>query len=301
LSPRVIAKRLLIFLLIALNIAAYVSVSEGTSPTVGRARITFIDVGQGDAVFIELPGGKNLLVDGGPKSTEFDAGERIVTPFLKRKGISAIDLLLVSHPDADHLGGIPAVLRDFEVKEVLDNGLVARSDLYSEYRREVHRLGRMLHLGRAGKCQTMGDGVRMYILSPSSALLQSDTSTGEASMNNASVVLKLQHGDVSFLLAGDAAMEAEEEMLNTYGDFLKSTVLKIGHHGSRSSSSEKFLDAVRPEYAVFSVGKHNRFNHPSPDVIQRLSNLGVDMKRTDEEGAVVFESDGSSLSYVDWR
>jgi len=241
------------------------------------------------------------LIDGGPKSADFDAGERIVTPFLKRKGISVIDLLVVSHPDADHLGGVPAVLRNFKVRAVLDNGLIAPSDLYSEYCREVKRVGTKLLRGRAGTSLEVDAGARMYILSPSPVFIRSDTSSAELSMNNASVVLKLQHGKVSFLLVGDAAMEAEEEMLKTYGDFLNSTVLKIGHHGSRTSSSEAFLDAVRPEYAVLSVGMYNRFNHPSPDVIRRLNDSRVDIVRTDEEGAVVFESDGSSLSHVDWR
>ena len=113
--------------------------------------------------------------------------------------------------------------------------------------------------------------------------------------------MKLQYGSISFLLAGDAEKEAEEEMVAAYGDFLKSTLLKAGHHGSITSSTQEFLDAVRPEYAVISVGRYNKFHHPSPEVVRRLEGMNMNVSRTDDDGALIFETDGVTLSHIQWR
>lgn len=299
-NPRM-TRTLAILLLLALNVALFSPASQLHAAKTGKLRVSFIDVGQGDAVLAEFPGGGTMLVDAGPRSDDFDAGERVVTPFLKRRGISDIDLLVVTHADADHLGGVPHVLTHFNVKRVVENGQALPSAIYLRYS-QVLTNQRADH-GRvcAGMRICDFEGARLYVLFPPPISGSTDSVDQEQRTNTQSVVLKLQYGECSFLLVGDAERQVEEIMERTYGDFLCSTVLKVGHHGSRSGTSQEFLDIAQPTDAVISVGKFNRFNHPSSEVLQRLSEHHILISRTDEEGAVIFETDGRSISRVDWR
>jgi len=295
-----VTRVLLMVLLCSLNLMVAVSLAE-TNETGGGLRMSVIDVGEGDALLVEFPRGETMVIDGGGFSPDFDAGEKTVTPFLKRRGISRIDLLVVSHPHSDHVGGVPSLFRHFDVGRVIDSGQPVRADTYRAYLRAVAAHGCPHHQALAG---TILDGiadVRLYVLGPVVRFVDCDTTHSPPNLNNTSVVIRLVYGGVSFLLAGDAEDDAEKVMVERYGGFLRSNLLKAGHHGSSTSSSPGFLEAVRPTRVVVSVGLHNSFRHPSALVIERFERSGVDLARTDREGAIMYETDGTVLRRVDWR
>lgn len=300
LSVHYVARRLLVTFLVALNIAVFVPPPVGVAAS-ERLRLSFLDVGQGDAAVIEIPGGKVIVIDAGPQSGEYDSGERTVAPYLRRRGISQIDMLIISHPDDDHLGGIPYLLEEFDVREVLASGQPTNTGLYKAYAADVIAEGCTVDTTRRGMMRSDVGDVRIYVLSPPSAFIQADTTRRSLNLNMTSVVVRMDYGRVSFLFTGDAETIAEREMVHYYGDFLKCTLLKVGHHGSKTSSTQEFLDVVRPEYAVISVGKFNKFKHPSQDALARLRGVHADVYRTDEEGAIIFETDGTTLDHVEWR
>jgi len=249
----------------------------------GVLRVSFIDVGQGDAILAEFPDGKTMLIDAGPKIGDYDAGEQVVVPFLKRRGIRRLDLLVVTHPHDDHAGGVPAVAKSFAV-------------------------GRMVGVGPSNDTLAWGtnirefQGARVYVLAPGRLAGGLRPMPGRWSCaNNASIVLRVLFGRVAFLLPGDAELPIEHALCRRYGDFLRSEVLKLGHHGSWTSSGEEFLASVRPRYAVISVGILNSFDHPSEGVLERLERIGIAVSRTDEGGAVIFETDGEEVHRLEWR
>jgi competence protein ComEC len=291
-TARQLASRLFVLFLVTLNGWLLLDEWNPENRAAAKLRVTFVDVGQGDAALLEFPDGKTMLIDAGPRSARVDAGERTIVPLLERKGISTIDLLVVTHPHGDHLGGVPALLKHLEVDEVIDCGFPARSRLFAEYVEGINN-ERCNHTSvRSGRLLTVFSGARLYVLSPPPEFFAPGDSLVE-DLNNASVVLRLQFGEVSFLFAGDAEAEAEHAMVARYGDFLKATVLKAGHHGSITSSTTRFLSQVDPEYVIVSVGLLNRYGHPSRLVMERLQDLGAEVLRTDEEGAIVFETDGT--------
>jgi competence protein ComEC len=299
LSVMPVFRKLLILFLLLLNIAVI-------APVVGKPqrvplRVTFMDVGQGDAALLQFSDGRTMLVDAGPAWGTYDAGVLVVVPQLRRHGVEEIDLLVVSHPHGDHLGGVSAVLDAFPVKRVLDCGQHVQSEMYRTYVTTVRDEQAPWEFGRAGKILTEFENARIYVLHPQEHFIEHDTGRHLSNINNASVVLKVQYGNTSLLFCGDAEEEAEVAMVEAYGDFLRSTLLKVGHHGSITSSSIPFLESVRPSYAVISVGKANRYNHPSVTVLQRLSESTIHISRTDLEGALLFETDGTSFTPVSWR
>ena len=269
-------------------------------PESGRLlRVTFIDVGQGDAALIECPSGEKILVDAGEKTVSHDVGEKTVVPYLRRRGIGYLDAVVVSHPDADHLGGVPYVLRNIAVGRVIDGGQAAASELYRDYagimKSKNHSLVR-----RGERLLEIPD-MRLYVLHPTDDFVDVDSSDGFEGANNSSVVIKLVYGRQSFIFVGDAEALVEKDLVQQYGDFLQCDILKVGHHGSRTSSSEEFLAVMKPHIAVVSVGKFNKFRHPSKSVLQKLKDHTIEIHRTDEEGAIEFESDGVTLRRVYWR
>jgi competence protein ComEC len=233
----------------------------------GQLRLIVLDVGQGDAVVIEMPDGRTILVDagsGGPM--RLDAGERVVAPFLWNRGVLSLAGLAVTHDDADHAGGMAAMRRLFRIDEQW-----TAASAPSEPRR----------FGRA-------------IVTP-----LPPTAAPAGRRNDAGLVLRVEIGLASFLLAADIGAAREHELLAS-GTRLASTVLKVAHHGSRFSTTSEFLRAVRPTAAAISVGTRNAYGHPDPGVLARLAEAGVAVYRTDEDGAVIFETDGGTLTVTRW-
>jgi len=267
-------------------------------PSTKYLRVTFLDIGQGDAIFLEFPNGGNMLVDAGPRTFGTDAGNRFIVPYLRYRGISRIQTILTSHPDADHLGGVPTLLHQCKVDQVCDAGSVSTSSLFKEYIHLVDSLKLERSILQSGIKIGSLDEIRLYVLHPSIEFLQVKSRT---TLNNQSLVVKVVFGKTSLLLAGDAEKEAETAIESKYDSFLKSDILKISHHGSITGTSDIFLKSVRPQTAIISVGAKNKFNHPSPVVLQRIMELGCKYYRTDELGAIVLESDGERWNWIEWR
>ncbi len=225
-------------------------------------RVTFIDVGEGDSCLIQTPGGKNILIDGGRGYKGKD-----VLPFLKKKGIRRIDTLVATHPDMDHIGGFLAVLdSDIKIDKVLDSGHRGTSYTYQDFLLKVaERKNVKYYQPRAHQVLDWGEGLKVQVLSPAHLFRNA---------NDSSIVIKLTYGRTSFLFTGDAGYPAEDEMIANFGGGLKSTILKAGHHGSKTSSSSSFLNYVRPRIAIISVG-HNSYGHPDPGVLNRLKEIGA--------------------------
>ena len=251
-------------------------------------RITVLDVGQGDAIFIAFPNGRTLLVDGGARTPFYDAGARVILPFLRAKGYRRVDTIIVTHPDLDHYGGLRVVVETVDVGEVLSGGTTSESGSYRAWREAVDRHG--IPYRTVAKGDTLADpgGVRCLFLHPDPLFLSGGAKT---QANDASVVLRLSFGAFSMLLAGDIEEKGEAATVRRPSS-LKSTVLKSPHHGSRTSSGTAFLNAVDPEAVAVSAGRFNNFGHPSPEVIERYSRRGAEVFRTDEGGAVMIRSNG---------
>jgi competence protein ComEC len=287
-------------------IAACLAVDAGMAYWIVRPapepvlRVTVLDVGQGDAIVVEFPDESAMVLDAGPALRITDMGATVVMPFLRRNAIRELSAVLVSHPHEDHLGGMPSVLRSERVRSAIDAGFGRDGRLAAQY----VRLCDSLHLDRqavhAGEVLPSPGTCRLYLLHPTAAAAR-EQAQGGSGLNNQSLVLKLVYGSTSILLSGDAERESEAELVRLYGDFLRSDVLKAGHHGSATSSTEEYLAAVRPKRVVISVGRRNRFHHPSPAVIERLKASGSEVLRTDESGAIVLESDGRVWRTVAWR
>jgi competence protein ComEC len=269
------------FLLLGAIFSIYVLCRENRN---GILTVAFLDVGQGDAIFIEAPNGNQMLIDGGPsKAVLRELGK--VMPFYDR----SIDVVLASHADQDHVGGLPDVLQNYKTDLFLESGVAGESSSYKELEKLVsdNNSGIKKILAKRGISIDLGDGVILQILSPVSVFDGIET-------NNASIVARLVYGENEFLFTGDSPT-AIENYLVSLGD-LSSDVLKVAHHGSKNSDSASFVSAVSPEYAVISVGKDNRYGHPNNEVLDTLNNFGAKILRTDEHGRIIFKSDSVDIS-----
>lgn len=243
----------------------------------GRLHVWFLDVGQGDAILIQAPDGRQILVDGGPSpSTLLDQlGE--VLPFWDR----SLDLVVLTHPDADHVSGLVPLFERYKVVTVVDS--VAADDKAAGAWLTASSAARVARQPAVRGMRLVAGPVVMTVLSPPEAPL------AQLAGNNRSVVLRLDYGQTSLLLTGDAEQDAEHAMLEA-GLPLRADVLKVGHHGSSASTSAAFLATVQPRLAVISVGADNRFGHPAPELLDRLS--GIEVSRTDERGRIELVSEG---------
>ncbi len=254
----------------------------------GKLHVYFFDVGQGDSALIVTPTGKQVLVDGGPEAES--ATSALSGPMAA--GDRSLDVLVLTHLDQDHSRGLLNVLDRYQVGAVLAGLENPESGLYPEWRRSLERAGLTPVLLRAGYRITLEPGVDLEVLNPPLRPVGGSV----ADQNNNSVVLRLSHGRLSFMLAADVEAKAENHLLGS-SQALRSTVLKVAHHGSRTSTTEPFLRQVDPSVAVVSVGRDNRYGHPDPQVVERLgqSPLLQSVYRTDRDGDVEFISDGSRL------
>jgi len=256
--------------------------------------VTFLDVGQGDSIVIQGPSGRAVLVDGGGEVeghlTGYDIGARRVVPALRRLRLRGIDVLLLSHPHEDHVGGLVAVLQNFPVGLVLDSGFVHPAPSYPRFLRLVEEKQVPYRLARRGQLLDLGGGAAAVLLNPREPLVIGSGSDVHAN----SVVARLVYGAASVLLTGDIEALTEAILLSE-GTDLRSTVLKVAHHGSATSSTPVFLEAVAPRVAVISVGAMNPFGHPHRATLDALHAVGAVVYRTDIHGAVTVSTDGTQL------
>jgi len=256
--------------------------------------VTFLDVGQGDSILVEFPQGKRMLIDGGglPEG-RFDIGKNVIAPFLREKKIRRIDYLVLTHADPDHILGLNFIASTFSIGQFWHNGLATESEAFLRLektlsKRKIERLA-LNH----GVSLPSIHGVQLSVFNPLAENWGSKNRM-PPSLNNHSLVLKLQFKDVSFLLAGDIEKEAEYRMVRA-DEPLKADVLKIPHHGSASSSTPFFLEKVRPAYAILSVGERNIGRLPNQEVLRRYQDLGCKVFRTDRQGAITVAADGEKI------
>jgi competence protein ComEC len=265
-------------------VGAWAAVGIARWPAAGYDGLSLyvLDVGEGDAIALRSPRGHWMLVDGGPRTPGDDAGRRVVVPFLRRHGARALDLVVASHGDADHLGGLPAVLAAMPTGSVIEPGQPLGTALYREFLAAADRAEATWRAARAGD-RIEFDGVRVDVLHPSA-----DWRRREVRTNENSVVLRVSYGAFDVLLTGDAGTAVEAALA---GRVSQVEVLKVGHHGSAGGTSPAWLAAVAPRAAVLSVGP-NGFGHPAAEVLARLAAHAVDVYRTDRGGTVTIRSDG---------
>lgn len=272
-----------ISLLCALLMLCSCSLSEkivsGNDAFDGRLSVHFLDVGQGDSIFIELPDGKTMLIDAG----ENYYGNGIIS-YINDCGYEKVDYLAATHPHADHIGSMAYIVRHMDIGEVFMPKVSANTKTYENLLEAVSDKGLKIKSAKAGLTIAENDDYKITVAAPS--VIDSEN------LNNSSAVIKLSYKNNSFLFTGDA----EKEELSKIKTDISADVLKVGHHGSKTSTYSEFLDKVNPKYAVISVGKNNDYGHPHKNTLKLLSNYGITVFRTDKDKTIVFASDGDEIS-----
>ncbi len=279
-------KKIIVSLIIMLLLAGCTNVDVSTEQQHTQQHTTisgktmsvhFIDVGQGDSIFIQSPNGKTMLIDGGIKG----AGKTVVD-YLKQQGVQKLDYVVATHPDADHIGGLIPVLNSISIKHFIDSGKVHTSQTLEDMLTLISEKNIPYTVPKTGDTIAFDKEVEV-------AVVHADEHATDN--NDASIVLKVTYGDVSFLLTGDAGVEIEKQMLSSN---IQATVLKAGHHGSNTSSSLAFLEKVKPEAVVLSYGQDNKYGHPHLEVIEHALAVNSKIYGTAESGTIVFTTDGTS-------
>ncbi|MCL2398250.1 MAG: MBL fold metallo-hydrolase [Defluviitaleaceae bacterium] len=255
------------------------STQESVPIPEGEISIHFIDVGQGDSILIQSAD-HAVLIDAGPSS----AAQNIIN-HLEYVGVSTIDFVVATHPHADHIGSMPGILDRFDVREVWMPDRYHTTATFDRFLDAIERNGLQYTAVMAGDILSAGD-IQMTVVAPNSS--------GHGGLNDYSISLHMQFGQTSFLFTGDMEAISEVEVLEA-GWNIQSTVLEVSHHGSRTSTTEAFLDAVNPEIAVISVGAGNRYNHPHREVMDRLYERGIQVLRTDELGTIILVTNGETV------
>ncbi len=281
--------------LLALNFQVW----DGVLRRADRLEMHVLDVGQGDAIFLRFPNGRTMLVDGGPRLRGWDAGERVVLPFLRHSGVTRIDAVVGSHPHSDHIGGLVTILEQMPVGTYIDAGQPYDSWMAGRIRTAVEQQGIRHVVVAAGDSISGLGGWGGVVLLPTANFVNVE-GPAPVGLNNGSVVIRLTRGeDQSILLTGDTEHETDRTLM-AWGERARGRILKVAHHGSRTSSSPAFLEAVRPEVALISCGIDNKFKHPSPEVLRRYGAREVRVERTDLVGAVRVWIDDDGYGVGTW-
>lgn len=285
--------KLLISLIVIANIYLFSHLDDKELLPDGLLSVLMIDVGQGDSFLIKFPNGQTALIDAGAITPFFDTGERIIIPLLDYLGIDKIDFGFVSHLDTDHYGGFPSLIFNKKINELYrpkpDSSV--KSVRFEKFLNK-HKIPTKIY----DKSKNEIGNVALYILNDANSKY-----LNKLTSNDRSGIIKLVYGKISFLFVGDAEIPAEIYYLKHYKNFLDSDVLKVGHHGSKTSSSIEFLKAVSPKISLVSVGIKNKFGHPSEIVLKRLNQLNSRILRTDSLGAVLLQSDGKEIKIINWK
>ena len=253
--------------------------SDDKEPTKEKLAVHFLDVGQGDSIFVELPNNKTMLIDAG----ENYHGEGIIN-YIQKAGYSKIDYLVATHPHSDHIGSLPYIVRNFKIGKVYMPKVTATSKLYESLLKSIKSKKLTVKDAKAGVNIVKKGDLSVSIIAPS----QID----ETNLNNCSIVIMLKYGDNSFLLTGDA----ETGEMDSIKADLNADVLKAGHHGSKNSTTENLLTKVTPEITVISCGKNNEYGHPDKEVLTLLKKFKSSVYRTDKNKTIVITSDGKNLN-----
>jgi competence protein ComEC len=285
--------KIILFVLIGFNTILFSSLDDSGLLPDNYLSVLMIDVGQGDSFLIKFPNSQTALVDAGNTTSTFDTGERVIIPLLNYLGIKKIDYGIVSHIDADHYGGFVALILDNKIGEIfkpeIDSSL-SKDKRFEDFLRERGVPVKYFREEKLGIGNTA-----LYFLYDENIKSISGLST-----NDRSGIFKLVYGKTSFLFTGDVEKKVESFYAGKYRHFLDSDVLKAGHHGSKTSSSDEFLKYVTPEYSLISAGFKNKFGHPAEAVIQRLEGYGSKIYRSDLHKAVLLRSDGEEIKYINW-
>lgn len=250
----------------------------------GEMKVHYIDVGQGDCIFIELPNSETMLIDAG----EYDEVDGAVT-YIHSYGYDTIDYVIATHPHSDHIGGMKTIFDNFNVKNVYLSPAISTTKTYEYMLEAIQNSNAKAYKAFAGTEIISEDNLSVIVVAP--ATDNPDDYTDN--LNDSSVILKLTYGETSFLFTGDAE-KAEEDAIRTN---IKCDVLKIGHHGSRTSTSANFLKNAKPKYAIISVGEGNEYGHPTEEVLKRLEERNIEVFRTDLMGSIVVTSDGKNIKF----
>lgn len=249
-----------------------------------KLQVSFFDVGQGDSSFIETPDHRQVLIDGGPDSSVLAKIGREL-PFYDRN----IDILIITHPDSDHLAGAVEVARNYDIGLILTNGKECATKICAEFDKIIKEKNIKVVAARARQEIDFGNDVKMDIWEPENA----SAASGKED-NNFSVISRLAYGEDSFLFMGDAEAKEELELVSAWPD-LSAEVLKVGHHGSKNSSNQLFLDKIKPKFSILSVGADNRYGHPTAEVLEKLKKIGAEIFRTDLGGDIKMVSGGKGV------
>ena len=246
----------------------------------GQLEVHFVDVGQGAAQVIIAPNKKVMVIDGGNNDDEDD-----MVAYLKQLGISKVDILIGTHPDADHIGGIDSVINSFDIGKIYLPKVQRDTETFEDVLQAIQNKGLKVSTAKAGLELDLDPTLQVKMIAPI------DETDSDA--NELSAVVRLQYGEQSFLLTGDIGIPAEKDLIQS-GENLQASVLLVGHHGSKTSSSEAFIKKVQPKYAVIQVGK-NSYGHPTSEVLDRLTNYKANIYRNDTDGTIVFTTDGKTI------